>query len=116
MRNRLQLDSFSIFGSALEAAIERGGNIQEALDRIGLGLEEHSRLERKMQIDTSSGRVVVLTLAVFPALFLAFFYSVDPALVRFMFDGLIGQILTAGVAMMVYVAVRLGVRITTLKV
>lgn len=92
-KDRMQLDSFTLFSTAILVALERGGRITEALERISASLQENQRLERKLEADTASGRKVVITLAVFPFLFLAVFSFLDPRGTGLVFHSFVGQIL-----------------------
>lgn len=115
-RERLQLDSFTLFSSALLVSLERGGRITEALERIGRSLQENQRLERKLEADTESGRKVVVMLAAFPAVFLGMFYFLNPEGTALLFTTVLGQVVLVVVIGMVYGAVRWANRILTLDV
>jgi tight adherence protein B len=110
-QERLRLDSFTLFASAILVCLERGGRITEALERIARSLQEHQRLERKMEADTASGRKVVILLACFPAFFLGLFYMFDPEGTGLLFDNLAGQGVLLLVCLLVYVSVRWAWRI-----
>src|SRR4051812_1872448 len=63
-KERLQLESFTLFAAAVLTCLERGGKVTEALDRISNSLQENQRIERKLEAETASGRKVVRILAV----------------------------------------------------
>ena len=90
-KERLNLDSFTLFASAICVSLGRGGRITESLERIGQTLQENQRVERKLESETASGRKVVLLLAFFPFVFLAGFYIVHPEGTALVFQSLIGQ-------------------------
>ncbi|MCE9606394.1 MAG: type II secretion system F family protein [Planctomycetia bacterium] len=115
-RERLQLDGFTLFASALLVSLERGGKITEALDRIGRSLQENQRLERKLQAETESGRKVVVILASFPFVFLGLFYFLNPEGTGLLFTTLVGQLVLLVVIAMVYFAVQWARRILALEV
>jgi tight adherence protein B len=96
-RDRLRLDSFTLFSSAVCVSLERGGRITESLDRISRSLRENQRVERKLESETASGKRVVALLAVFPFLFLAGFYVMHPEGTRLVFQSLIGQFILLAV-------------------
>jgi tight adherence protein B len=102
VRNRLDLDGFTLFASAIKVALDRGGRINEALDRIGHSLQENERLRRKVEADTSSGRQTVLILGLFPVFSLGLFYLLDPPSVALLFQTLIGQVALVTTAIIVY--------------
>ena len=91
-KDRLKLDSFTLFASALCVSLGRGGRITESLERIGKTLQENQRVERKLESETASGRKVVMLLAVFPFLFLGGFYLLHPEGTSLVFQSLIGQL------------------------
>jgi tight adherence protein B len=90
-RERLQLDSFTLFSSAILVSLERGGRVTEALELISYSLQENQRVERKLEAETASGKKVVWILAAFPFLFLAGFYLMHPTGTLLVFQSLIGQ-------------------------
>ncbi len=101
-KDRLQLDSFTLFASALCVSLQRGGKITEALERIGSSLQENQRVERKLESETASGKRVVWILAAFPFVFLAGFYVMHPTGTLLVFQSLSGQfILLAVIALVV---------------
>ena len=101
-RNRLKIDSFTLFASALCVSLQRGGRITESLERIGRTLQDNQRVERKLESETASGEKVVRLLAGFPFVFLAGFYVMHPSGTILVFQSLIGQfILLAVIALVV---------------
>jgi tight adherence protein B len=58
-KERLNLDSFTLFASAIQVSLDRGGRITESLERIGSSLQENQRVERQLEAETASGRRVV---------------------------------------------------------
>ncbi|MEM7315244.1 MAG: type II secretion system F family protein [Planctomycetota bacterium] len=96
-RDRLQLDSFTLFASAVCVSLERGGRVTESLDKISRSLRENQRVERKLESETASGKRVVALLAIFPFLFLAGFYVMHPEGTRLVFQSLVGQFVLVAV-------------------
>jgi tight adherence protein B len=92
-RNRLKLDSFSLFVSSIIISLQRGGRVTEALERICRSLQENQRIERKLAAETASGWRVVLILTAFPFLFLIGFAVLHPEGTALMFYSLVGQFL-----------------------
>ncbi len=75
LKDRLEMDTFSLFVVAVSTADRRGGGskeggISEVLDAIGNSLQENQRIERKRETDTAAGRLLVNLLVVFPFVFL----------------------------------------------
>lgn len=114
-KERLNLDSFSLLVSAVLVCMERGGNLTEALDRISRSLQENQRLERKLEADTQSGRMVVVVLCVFPFLFLGGFYVIDPDGTGLIFTTTLGQIVLSGVILCVFAAGRMAQKILSIE-
>lgn len=115
-KDRLNLDGFTLFVSAVLACLERGGRVTDALDGISRSLAEAQRLERKIEADTASGRKVVILLSVFPALFLMGFGLIDPEGTSLLFTTVIGQIVLVVVAVLMFLSAKLSQRILNLDV
>ena len=114
-KNRLQLDSFTLFASALCVSLGRGGRITESLERIGRTLQENQRVERKLESETASGRKVVMLLAIFPFLFLGGFYVLHPEGTSLVFQSLIGQLVLLAVIGLVVMSVWWSNRILSIE-
>jgi tight adherence protein B len=115
-KDRLQVDSFTLFSSAMLACLDRGGRITEALDRISHSLQENQRVERKLEAETAAGRKVVRFLAAFPLFFLALFAVIYPDGMQYLFGTVAGQIVLAVVVLLVAASVRWSNKILTLDV
>ena len=115
VKERLNLDSFTLFASALTAALDRGGKITEALERISQSLLENQRVERKLEADTASGKWVVVILAIFPFLFLGLFLIVNPSGTLTLFRSFIGQFILFIVIVLVYISVHWSQRILAIE-
>lgn len=114
VKERLKLDSFTLFAVAITACLERGGKITEALERISFSLTENQRLERKLDAETASGRKVVIILGAFPFVFLGGFMAMDPVHTSLVFTSVLGQIVLFVVLAIVYFSVRWCVRILSI--
>ncbi len=106
VKNRLDLEAFSVFASAILVALEQGGQISLSLDKISAGLAEIQRLEQKMEASTAGGKRLAFVLALFPPGFLVGFYVLDPSSVALMFELIIGQIILLVIGFVVFVATR----------
>lgn len=115
-KQRLNLDSFTLFASAVLVSLDRGGRVTDALDRISHSLQENQRLERKLDSDTASGKAVVWILTLFPVLFMGIVYVMAPEQTMMVFQSLIGQFVLAAVFILVYVSLRWSQRILALQV
>lgn len=109
-QQRLQTESFILFGTALQVAIQQGGRITEALLRISHSLQESQRLDRKLQADTASGLRVIQLLALFPLGYLILMHFVARPEVQNLYTTLLGQLILAAVIMIDYFGVRMAVK------
>jgi Flp pilus assembly protein TadB len=114
-KDRLQLDCFTLFASALCVSLGRGGRITESLERIGETLQENQRVERKLESETASGRKVVILLALFPFVFLGGFYLMHPEGTSMVFQSLLGQLVLLVVIALVFVSVWWSNRILSIE-
>ncbi len=115
VRDRLNIDAFSMFAAAIGVNLERGGHLNEPLERISYSLQENQRLDRKLAADTSAGRHMLFILALFPLLFLVFFSTVDPAGTSLLVKTFIGQLILVGVGGIVYLGVKWGQRVMAIE-
>ncbi|NLS97913.1 MAG: hypothetical protein GXX96_37720 [Planctomycetaceae bacterium] len=102
LRVRLELEEFNLFALAIEATLERGGRLNEALERICSSLREKQRLERKLTACTAAGRQTVITLALFPIGMVLILSLIDHEYYRVLFDTFSGQVLFALACGLVY--------------
>lgn len=114
-KERLNLDSFTLFASAIQVSLERGGRVTEALERISNSLQENQRVERQLEAETASGRRVVWILGVFPFLFLAGFFFLHPSGTLLVFETLIGQFVLLAVIGLTFVSVWWSNRILSIE-
>lgn len=115
-KKRLNIDSFSLFASAILVCLDRGGKITESLERISHSLQEHQRIERKIEVDTASGTKVVIMLTFFPFIFLAIFYFLEPDGTGMIFSTFIGNLVLVTVMFLVYVSARWAKRILEIDI
>jgi len=115
-QERLNIDDFSLFASAVMVSLKQCGNVADTLDAIAKSLREGQRLERKLEADTASGRKVILVLAAFPAVFLAGFMFLEPKGTSLLFTTIAGQLLLVLIGVLVYVSVRWGNKILAVEV
>lgn len=114
-KERLNVDSFTLFSSAVLISLQRGGKITESLERISASLQENQRVERKLESQTAGGKKLVWILAVFPFFFLLAFYFLHPEGTIALFQSLIGQLLLLVVVGLVYFSVRWSNRILSIE-
>ena len=104
VQKRLNLESFTVFASSVIVSLEQGGNIAKALEDISKGLQEMQRLERKLESDTASGRMLAIILSSFPIFFLGIFSLLDPASMNLLYSTLIGNLVLVLVGGIVFVS------------
>jgi tight adherence protein B len=106
MRIRLNLEEFTLFALAVEVALERGGRLNEALDRICNSLREKQRLERKLTACTAAGQHAIILLSMAPVVFLVGLSVFDSEYYQAVFHLLTGQALLAVTCTLVYLGAR----------
>ncbi len=104
VQKRLNLESFTVFSSSVIVSLEQGGNIAKALEEISKSLQEMQRLERKLESDTASGRMLAIILSSFPVFFLGLFTLLDPASMNLLYSTLIGNLVLVVVGGIVFVS------------
>jgi tight adherence protein B len=114
-RERLKLEPFTLFASALQVCLSRGGDLQTTLDRIIASIDKHQSLELKIRTDTATGRRVVVLLSLFPPAFLTIAFMVDPTTMSILFTDIIGQIVLGITLLMMYTGVHWASKIMELK-
>jgi len=103
-QQRLDIEAFTVFATAMLVCMERGGKVTFALERISANLQELQRLERKLEADTASGRKLAILLSAFPFAFMALFTLLDPSSMSNLYNTLIGQFVLLGVGVIVYLS------------
>lgn len=115
-KERLKIESFTLFSAAILVCLERGGRITDALERISHSLQELQRIERKLEVDTAAGTKVVYILTVFPLIFLGISYVVNPEGTATLLHSIWGQIILLFVIILTYFSFRWSQRILAIEV
>jgi tight adherence protein B len=115
-KERLKIESFTLFSAAILVCLERGGRITDALERISHSLQELQRIERKLEVDTAAGTKVVYILTVFPIIFLGISYVTNPAGTDMLLHSLSGQIILLLVIVLTYLSFRWSQKILAIEV
>jgi tight adherence protein B len=115
-KDRLMVDSFTLFASAVLVSLERGGRITDALERISYSLQETQRIERKLEVDTASGKKVVYILTGFPLFFLGISYLMNPSGTAAVFQSWLGQFILLIVIGLCYFSFRWSQKILAIEV
>jgi tight adherence protein B len=115
-KERLKIESFTLFSAAILVCLERGGKVTEALERISHSLQELQRIERKLEADTASGSKVVYILTIFPLIFLGISYLINAENTRLMLHSVLGQIVLLVVIARTYGSFRGSQKILSIEV
>lgn len=115
-KDRLNIDSFTLFAAAVLVSLERGGRITDALERISHSLQETQRIERKLEVDTASGKKVVYILTAFPFFFLGLSYFMNPEGTKLVFQSWTGQAVLLVIIGLCYFSFRWSQKILTIEV
>jgi tight adherence protein B len=115
-KERLKIESFTLFSAAILVCLERGGRITEALERISHSLQELQRIERKLEVDTASGTKVVYILTGFPVFFLGLSYVLNPEGTKMLLHSIAGQVVLLIVIAMCYFSFRWSQKILNIEV
>ena len=99
-KNRLGLEPFTLFATALQTQGERGGSATDLLETLSENLRDVERLDRTMDAATAGNRSSIFILAVFPFVFLLAMFILLPRETSLMFTTLLGQaMLLAAIAL-----------------
>ena len=115
-KDRLNIDSFTLFAAAVLVSLERGGRITDALERISHSLQETQRIERKLEVDTASGKKVVYILTGFPFFFLGLSYLMNPDGTKLVFQSWTGQFVLLVIIGLCYFSFRWSQKILSIEV
>ena len=115
-KDRLKIESFTLFASAILVSLERGGRITDALERISHSLQELQRIERKLEVDTASGTKVVYILTGFPLFFLGLSYVTNPSGTDALLHTFLGQLILLVVIGLTYFSFRWSQKILAIEV
>jgi tight adherence protein B len=115
-KERLKIESFTLFSAAILVCLERGGRITDALERISHSLQELQRIERKLEVDTASGTKVVYILTGFPVFFLGISYLTNPEGTGILLHSIMGQVILLVVIGLTYFSFRWSQKILAIEV
>jgi len=91
VKKRLGLEPFTLFATALQVQIERGGSATDLLDVLSENLRDLERLERTMDAATAGNRTSIFVLSMFPVFFFLAMFLLLPRETTMMFTTLPGQ-------------------------
>jgi len=114
-KERLKLDSFSLFANALNASLETGGETQIAMENISRSLEEDQKVERKLETETAAGKKQIKFLAAFPIFFLALFAAIYQEATIRVFQTVGGQVILMIVVGLIFLTLVWGQKIYTIE-
>ena len=105
-RERISLEEMQFFTRSLETALERGGPLNEMMDRLAESLQEMQRLKQKLRSETSKPRRAIQLMALFPPLFVLLMFLFDPHSVDLLFHSFWGQIVVVIAGILTYGGIR----------
>jgi len=105
LKERLRIEAVSMFVVSLIACQRKGGDLTRAMESICSSLEQMQRLELKRDSNTAGGRLMVITLALFPLVFGFLFCMIDPNSMSLVGSTFAGQIVICIVIALTYLAV-----------
>jgi tight adherence protein B len=92
-KRRLELQSFTLFASAVVVNQRMGGNVTATLDRLASSLESIDRMQRDVHAATAEGRMNIKVMAVAPFIMLGLTSFMDREAVIMLFTTLVGQLI-----------------------
>lgn len=95
-KRRIDLQSFSLFASAVVVNQRMGGNVTATLDRLASSLEAIDRMQRDVYAATSEGRMNIKVMAAAPFLMLGLTSFMDRQAVVMLFTTFVGQLIVGG--------------------
>jgi len=110
-KQRLELPSFTLYASAVTTNKKRGGVITDTMERLRKSLIENQRLERKLEADTATGKMVINLLSLFPFIFMGFSYFANPTGTALMFGTFLGQLALVIVLILMFIGYRVGMKV-----
>lgn len=114
-RNRLQLEPFTLFATAAQVTLERGGRLDEAMNRISASLVDAQRIERKLSADTASSKRASIILSMFPFGLIAVFSVLDYDTTSLLFTEPLGELVLLVVCALVFVGCKVALKILDIK-
>ena len=84
-KERLDLQNFNLFASALLLNREMGGDVAETLNRISQSLDRLKQMKLTVEASTSEGRTNIKVLLVAPIIMLLMLSTIDPKGVNMLF-------------------------------
>lgn len=114
-RRRLQLDAFTMLCLALEVSLERGGQLNQPLEQLTVSLQDWSRIRRRLESETASGRFSVLLMSLAPAGFCVLFWVSGVDAITLFVTDFLGQCLLAAVALLIWAGNRWAARIMCME-
>lgn len=115
VRVRLNLECFTLFASAIQLSLKNGGRLNCTLGRIASSLNEHQKMERKIEADTASGRREVLLLSLFPLILGGMLFVMDSEKANLLHSTTLGQVVVLIVGALVYAGASWASRIADIE-
>lgn len=97
MAQRLKIEDFDLFVSAMTIAKEVGGNLSEVLERLATTLRAKAVMEGKIKALTSQGKLQGIIVGLLPVFLAGILYVMDPVAMTPLFTTMYGWAVMAGV-------------------
>ena len=97
MAQRLKIEDFDLFVSAMTIAKEVGGNLSEVLERLATTLRAKAVMEGKIKALTSQGKLQGIIVGLLPVFLAGILYVMDPAAMMPLFVTWYGWAVIAGI-------------------
>ena len=114
-RRRLQVEAFTMLCLALEVSLERGGQVNQPLEQLTVSLQDWSRIRRRLESETASGRFSVLLMSLAPAGFCVLFWMAGIDAITLFVTDFLGQCVLSAVALLIWAGNRWAARIMCLE-
>ncbi len=114
-KKRIQIQEFVILATTLIVAKKNGGDSTTALEEIKTTLIENQRLERKLEADVATGRMVVNILSCVPLAFFFVSLALNPEGTKLLLTTIVGQLVVALATALTLVGRRMGQKVMNIE-
>lgn len=97
MEERVGSEDFSLFVSSIEMARQAGGNLTDVFDRISHTIRERHRIEARVRMLTSQGRLQGIVVGLMPVFLAVAMFTIDPTMIKVFFGSPIGMMVAGAV-------------------
>lgn len=98
--SRMPNEDLQILTTGLRVAVETGGSFADILDKISQTIRSRREFQQKLDSMIAQGQFEALAIAAMPVVAFAILYSIQPEMMKIMFEHPVGWIALAGVAVL----------------